>query len=57
VPSGLQSGEEIRLKGRGVHRLQSSGRGDHFVRVTVKTPAHLSRKARQLLEDLGKEGV
>lgn len=57
VPAGVQSGEEIRLKGRGVHRLQASGRGDHFVRVTVHTPTHLSRKAKQLLEELGKEGL
>lgn len=55
VPAGVQSGEEIRLKGRGVHRLQASGRGDHFVRLSVRTPTHLSRKARQLLEELGKE--
>mgnify|MGYP000305291681 CR=1 FL=1 len=55
IPPGIQSGEEIRLKGRGVHRLQASGRGDHFVRVTVLTPMHLSKKARQLLEELGKE--
>ena len=57
VPAGVQSGAEIRLKGRGVTRLQSSGRGDHYVRVTVRTPEHLSKKARQLLEDLRREGL
>ncbi len=57
VPAGTQSGAEIRLKGRGVVKLRASGRGDHFVRVTVETPSHLSRKTRQLMEELGKEGL
>ncbi len=57
IPSGIQSGEEIRLKGRGVTRLRASGRGDHYVRVRVRTPKHLSKKARQSLEGLREEGV
>lgn len=57
IPGGIQSGEEIRLKGRGVTRLQASGRGDHFIRVTVRTPKHLSHKAKKLLEDLKEEGL
>lgn len=57
VPAGIQSGEEIRLKGRGVTRLQASGRGDHFVRVRIRTPKHLSKKAKQLLEDLREENI
>jgi len=57
IPSGVQSGEEIRLKGRGVPHLRGSGRGDHYVRVIVKTPKHLSRKAKQLLEELKDEGA
>jgi len=57
IPSGVQSGEEIRLKARGVPHLRGSGRGDHYVRVTVKTPKHLSRKAKQLLEELKDEGA
>lgn len=57
IPAGIQSGEEIRLRGHGVTRLQASGRGDHFVRVKVKTPKHLSKKARQALEALRDEHV
>lgn len=52
VPAGVQSGEEIRLRDRGVPRLRGGGRGDHYVRVVVKTPKRLSRKARELLEAL-----
>ena len=57
IPAGVQSGEEIRLKGKGTERLQASGRGDHYVKITVVTPKGLSKKAKQLLEELGDEGV
>lgn len=57
IPDGIQSGEEIRLKSRGISKLHGSGRGDHYVRVRVRTPKHLSRKAKQQLEDLRDEGV
>jgi molecular chaperone DnaJ len=55
IPAGIQSGEEIRLKGRGVPRLNGTGRGDHYVRVVVKTPEKLSRRAKELLEQLKDE--
>lgn len=55
IPAGIQSSEDIRLKNRGITHLHSSVRGDHFVRVIVRTPKHLSRKAKQLFEDLKKE--
>lgn len=57
IPSGIQSGEEIRLKGKGVTHLRGSGRGDHYVRVRVRTPKHLSKKAKQHLEELREEGL
>lgn len=57
VPDGIQSGAEIRLKGRGVTRLGRSDRGDHYVKVIVETPKKLSRKAKRLLKELGEEGV
>jgi len=57
VHSGVQSGEEVRLKGRGVPHLRGNGRGDHYVRVVVKTPKHLTRKAKESLEALKDEGV
>lgn len=57
IPPGTQSGDEIRLKGRGIPRLQSSGRGDQYVHVIVETPRKLSRRAKELLEQLKDEGA
>jgi molecular chaperone DnaJ len=52
VPAGTQSGDELRLKGRGVPKLRGSGRGDLHVIVTVVIPDKLSRSERDLLKQL-----
>jgi len=51
IPDGTQSGSMFKLKGRGIERLQSHGRGDHLVEVVVKTPKGLSRKQKELLRE------
>ncbi len=53
VRPGTQSGNEIRLRGKGVPRLRGSGRGDLHVIVNVVVPAKVSRRERELLEQLG----
>lgn len=50
VPAGTQSGDKLRLKGKGVPK--SYGRGDMIVIIQVVTPRKLSRKQKQLLEEL-----
>ncbi|MEA3398606.1 MAG: molecular chaperone DnaJ [Patescibacteria group bacterium] len=52
IPAGTQSGTIFKLRGKGITRLQSFGRGDQFVRVIVKTPSSLSRKQKELLKEL-----
>lgn len=53
VPPGTQSGQEIRLRGRGMPRLRGSGRGDLHVLVTIVVPAKLTKRERELLQQLG----
>lgn len=55
VPSGSQSGEVFKLKGKGVAHVNRGGQGDQFVDLTVLTPTKLSRKQRQLFEELANE--
>lgn len=57
IPAGTPSGQEFRLKGKGVPFLHGSGRGDQIVKVTIKIPKHLTKKQKDLLEQLGKEGL
>jgi molecular chaperone DnaJ len=52
VPSGIQSGAVLRLRGKGVPRLRGAGRGDQLVRVRVVIPQELTDEQRQLFERL-----
>jgi molecular chaperone DnaJ len=52
--AGTQGGSTQTVRGRGVARLRSSGRGDLHVHVTVTTPTRLDSDQEQLLSDLAK---
>ena len=52
VPAGVQGGQALRLRNKGMPRLRASGRGDQIVRVLVWTPTNLSREERAALERL-----
>jgi molecular chaperone DnaJ len=56
VPAGTQSGDEIRLRGKGVPRLRGAGRGDLHVVVNVVVPSKLSKRERELLRELEEIG-
>lgn len=49
VPEGTQSGTLFRLKSKGVPRVNSSGRGDQYVKVVVDIPKNLNEKQREAL--------
>ncbi len=50
VPSGTQSSDKLRLRGKGVPKAR--GRGDMIVVVQVVTPKKVSRKQKKLLGEL-----
>jgi molecular chaperone DnaJ len=55
IPPGTQSGEILRLRGKGMPRLDNGGRGDELVHITVDVPKKLTKRQRELLEELAKE--
>lgn len=57
VRPGTQSHTMVRLRGEGVPRLQSSGKGDLYVRLIVDVPERLSREQKQYLESLQETGI
>ncbi len=57
IPAGTQTGEQLRLRGKGFSVLRSPQRGDMFIQVVVETPQHLTKKQRELLEEFEKEAV
>jgi len=52
VPAGSQTGQVLRLKNKGIPHLHGSGRGDQLVALFVVTPESLTKKQRQLFEEL-----
>ena len=54
IPEGSQTGEIIRLKGKGLPDPHGGGKGDLYVNLHVATPTKLTREQRRLLlEQLG----
>lgn len=49
VPAGTQSGTVFRLKGKGVPRVNSYGRGDQYVKVIVDVPKKINDKQKEAL--------
>ena len=52
IPAGSQTGKVFRLKNNGIPNLYGGGRGEQLVRLVVVTPESLSKKQRQLFQEL-----
>lgn len=52
VPAGTQSGTDFKLSGHGVPNLRTEKRGPHIVGMVVDIPTKLTKKQRELLEEL-----
>ena len=56
IPEGTQTGTVFRLRGKGVHNLRGSGRGDQYVTVNVTVPKGLSSQQKELLRQYAAAG-
>ena len=54
IPAGSEDGKLLRIKGRGAPKLAGSGKGDVLARVRIQVPKRVSKKERELLEELQK---
>ncbi|MFL3007115.1 MAG: molecular chaperone DnaJ [Candidatus Neomarinimicrobiota bacterium] len=52
IPKGIQSGQILRLKGKGFPRIRSNYFGDQLVKVQIHTPNKISRSTKGLIDDL-----
>lgn len=57
VPPGIGFNEVLRVRGKGVPYSGSNKRGDLLVKVKITMPKKLSRKAKEMVEELKKEGI
>ena len=53
IPAGTSSGRTFRIRGRGIERAGS--KGDILATVQVAVPSKLSKKQRELVEELAKD--
>jgi len=56
VPPGIQNGQKLRLKGKGLPQRGENDSGDLFVRIEVNIPKNLTEKQKELWEELAKLG-
>lgn len=52
VPPGTQPDSGLRLAGKGLPNFRGRGRGNLFVRISVRVPEQLSAEERKLFERL-----
>ena len=56
IPEGVSINEILRVRGKGVP-ISKSKRGDLLIKLNIKLPEKLSRKSREIIEELKKEGI
>jgi molecular chaperone DnaJ len=56
IPSGTQPGTQFKIKGKGLPRLSSFGKGDEYAVVRVDVPKSLNGRQKDLLKQVQREG-
>lgn len=52
IPPGIQHGKMLRVRERGVTKLNSTDRGDMYIKLMVQVPKRLGMKAKKLMQEL-----
>lgn len=55
IPAGTQPNSVIRLREKGVKHIRDNGFGDHYLRIKVVVPKHLTSKQKELLKEFDSE--
>ena len=56
IPAGVMSGQTMKMSGHG-EKIKDGKPGDLYIRIKVNIPTKLSKRAKELLEELKKEGI
>lgn len=57
VPAGVQTGKQLRLRGKGMPALRGTGAGDLYLELAVETPVNLTSRQRELLREFEAAGA
>lgn len=52
IHEGTQPGDEFKLRGKGIQRLNYIGKGDQYVKINVEVPKNLTKEQKQKLKEL-----
>jgi len=52
IPPGSQTGKVFRLRGKGVRNVRSHVTGDLYCHASIETPVNLSKRQKELIEEL-----
>ena len=52
IPAGTQSGQQFRLRHKGVPDMRGGDRGDQIVTIHINIPGTLTEKQRELVTEL-----
>ncbi len=55
IPAGTENGKVFKLKDYGVPKVGTTTKGDHYVKINVEVPKKLSKRERELYDELAKE--
>ncbi len=55
IDAATQSGHRARIKNKGMSILRGGSRGDLYVELAVETPAHLTKRQKELLQEFAVE--
>ncbi|HDO19557.1 MAG TPA: molecular chaperone DnaJ [Thermoplasmatales archaeon] len=55
IPPGTEAGDTFKIRGKGMPRLKDHRYGDLYVKIKIRTPKRISRRAKKLLEELREE--
>jgi DnaJ-class molecular chaperone len=56
IPAGIQNGQTLKMTGYG-ETIKNGKAGDLYIKINFRIPNKISKKARELLEELKKEGI
>ena len=51
IAAGAQTGQQYRLRNKGMKVLRSNARGDMYIRIGVETPMNLTKRQQELLRE------
>ena len=50
IHEGTQPGDEFKLTGKGIKRINGTGKGNQYVKINVEIPKNLSKEQKEFLE-------